>query len=274
MADQQKIENLIVGLDLSTYSKVIVREAKALAKKWNLKPVYVYVFEDTSIFDNRFDYKRNKVSAYYSKEMQKKLRLEEDEVVVRFGRPSDQIIAEAKSRPNSMILIGHRGMSPIGRLFIGSTAENIALKSPVPVWVHRGEKVVMPKKILVPADFSPRSDRAVGKIIALNNTLKSSVELFHVMQQPAPVLDYSTYSAFYNEIKKDDDLGVKKLKKKFPKMKLKTAVGNIIYEIGQRSKGFNVVALSPRTESKKAPFFGGVTAKLIRNSDKPVLVLP
>lgn len=273
MADQ-KIENLVVGLDLSTYSKVIVREAKALAKQYGVKPVYVYVFENTSIFDSKFDYKRNQVTQYYTKEMQKKLALTEDEVVVRFGRPADQVIAEAKARPKSMILVGHRGMSPIGRLFIGSTAEKIALKSPVPVWVHRGEKVVMPKKILIPVDFSSRSDRAVSKVSVLNKTLKSSVELYHVMQQPMPVLDYSTYAVYYNEMKKIDDQGVSKLKKKFPKMKIKTAVGNIIYEIGERSKGFNVVALSPRTESKKAPFFGGVTAKLIRNSDKPVLVLP
>lgn len=270
----QKIKNLVVGVDLSSYSKVVVREAKALGKKMGIRPVYVYVFENTSIFDSKFDFRQKQISKYYTREMKIKLGLNEDEVVVRFGRPSYQIIAEAKSRPHSMILVGHRGQSPLGRIFIGSTAEDIALSSPVPVWVHRGEKVVMPKKVLIPVDFSLRSGRAISKMSTLNKSFNSSVELFHVMQQPVPILDYAAYSLYYNEMKKIDDAGVKKLKNQNPKMKTKTAIGNIIYEITERSKDFNVVALSPRNESKKAPFFGGVTAKLIRNSDKPVLVLP
>lgn len=75
-------------------------------------------------------------------------------------------------------------------------------------------------------------------------------------------------------IKKLDNRDLEKFKRKNPSVKIVSSLGPIVENIQTQSKKFDVIAISPSQRKKASPFFGGITAKIIRSVDRPILVLP
>ena len=271
---KNSIKNIIVGVDLSDYSKKVVKEAQHLAEKMNSELVYVHAIT-IDHFKSAFNAETSNLTAHFENEVRQKYGLiNETTVVIRFGRPYEEIIAVAKLYQRPMIVVGHRGTSAIARFFLGSNVERIALISPYPVWIHRGLKTILPHRILVPSDLDSRSVDMVSGIKSFQKTFDSKYELYHVTPQPPPLLDIQNYGLIVDGIKKADDRDLKKFKRKNPSLKVVQASGQIVDKIQTHSKKFDVIAISPTQRKKSSPFFGGVTAKIIRSGDKPILVLP
>ena len=272
---QLNIKNIIVGVDLSDYSKVVVKEAKNLAEHLDVPLIYVYAFEDNAVFSTSFSYEKPKLGEYYEKQVRQKYRLNpQEKVIVRFGRPHTEIIETAKKYNKPMIIIGHKGRNPVVRLFIGSTAEQLALLSPFPTWIHRGPKKIIPKQILVPCDLSERSNHTIKGLNFFERKMASKIDLFHVFEEPTPLLDAQLYATVYSEMKKTDDQKVRNFRKKYPNLKTKSSLGPVADRIQDFAKKYDLIALSPRKHRNLSPYFGSVTTKVIRSGDKPVLVLP
>ncbi len=269
------IKNLIVGVDLSDYSKIVVKEARNLSKKLSIPAVFVYVFEDIAIFDTSFSYEKPKLNSFYEKKVRQKYRLKkEDKVLVCYGRPHIELIETAKKYTNPMIIAGHKGRNPIVRLFIGSTAEQLALLSPFPTWIHRGRKQVLPKQILVACDLSARTSRTIQGLKFFKDKMQSKLELLHVFAEPTPLLDAHLYGLLYEQMKQADDRKVKTFKKKYPDLKTRRSWGTVADRIQTVAKDYDLIAISPRKQRNSAPQFSSVTTKVIRSGEKPVLVLP
>ena len=130
----------------------------------------------------------------------------------------------------------------------------------------------MPKKILIPSDLSVRSDKAIYEANKLKDTFKSKIEIYHVLNEPYPILDYDAWSAVETAIKKADDKRIKSFKKKHPALKLVRSRGAVAEAIERHSKKFDLVAISPRPKSKVS--FGKVTGKVVRSGDTPILIIP
>ncbi|MEK6554270.1 MAG: universal stress protein, partial [Bdellovibrionota bacterium] len=169
---------------------------------------------------------------------------------------------------------GHRGQSPLARFLIGSVAEKLSQTSPYPVWVHRGEKTVSPKKVLLPCDLQPRSSVMAEYLAPLSKTFHSKFELFHVFQEPAPVLDYELWSAMIETQRQSENQQIDRLKKKNPKTPVKCVIGLPAKQIARRAKAFDLIALPRRNQKARSPFFGSVTRKLVRDAETPLLILP
>ncbi len=271
----QKITSLIVGVDLSSYSKIVVTEAKVLSQKLKIDLIYVYVFQDIVVFTPSFEIKKPEVSRYYEEEVRRKYLLKKsDKVLISFGRPFEELITIANLYKHAMIIVGHRGHNPIVRYFVGSTAERLASHSPVPLWIHRGQKIIMPKKILIPCDLSGRTLHTISEVHSLKKILGSRFELYHVIQSPIPVLDFKVYSQLYKQIRKSDNQKLKAFKKKYPFLKTVRATGGVVDQIEKRAKDFDMIAISPRDKKHSVPLFGSVTLKLLRSGNKPILVVP
>lgn len=58
-------------------------------------------------------------------------------VSVRSGKVYDQINRFAEEKEADMIMIGHRGLSPMQRFFLGSVAAKVVAQAPCSVYVHR-----------------------------------------------------------------------------------------------------------------------------------------
>jgi nucleotide-binding universal stress UspA family protein len=268
------IKSLVVGVDLSDYSKVVVREARQIASKMKLPIVFVYVFQELSFYENFLPTTTLEIVKDLEKEVRSKYSVNVDEsVVVKLGAPSNQILEVAKKNKNPLILVGHRGHNPVVSFFLGSTAEKLALMSSYPVWIHRGRKVKLPKKILVPFDFSLQTEKTMKAMAIFKKSFNASIETFHVFQDPLPLLNMKLWSIVYREMKAEDDKGLLKFQKKYPSLKVVRSTGEVTDKIQQRSKAFDLIALSPKPQ-KGSRAFGRVTAKLVRSGNKPVLIIP
>lgn len=61
----------------------------------------------------------------------------EIETVIREGTPSEEIVAYAEENPIDGIVMGSHGRSGASRVLLGSVAETVTRRSPVPVTVVR-----------------------------------------------------------------------------------------------------------------------------------------
>lgn len=271
------IKTLIVGVEFSDYSKIVVREAKQLAAQLKIPLVYVFVYEDFVLYEDTVTLNRAKIKELYEEKIRRVYGVDEDsKIVVRFGQPAKEILSVAKKEKNPMIIIGHKGGHAIARFFLGSVAEKLASTTKFPLWIHRGEKVRMPNNILIPADLSKRSDRTISEVNALKKTFNSKIEIYHVIEEPLPILDYANWSTVYGHIIAQDTKKLNAFRDKHPTLKTVREQGSVVYHINRHAEKekFDVIAISPHEKIKDRVAFGRVTGKIIRSGDKPVLVIP
>ncbi len=268
-------KTILVAVDLSKYSHVVVRQAKELAGEMGLPLVYVYVFEDISIIKEDFDVKKYQIVRDYDQQIRSEYVLDAgDKVFIKFGRAYEEIIKLAKGLSQPFIVAGHRGNNPILRFFTGSTAERLAQCSPFPVWIHKKQSVSMPKRILVASDLSATSSQTIAKANEFKSALHAKLEVLHVVPEPVPILDIEFYSQLYKNIKREDSRQLKIFKKKHPSLITVKAKGSIVGQIQARAKAFDVLAVSPHNRKASLAPMGSITAKLIRTGDTPLLILP
>ncbi len=267
----KNIKNLIVGIDLSDYSKIVVREAKMLAEKMAIPMNLVFVcpadWYAPAYKAEIIQRTTERINKIYK--LDKKIN-----VSIKFGKADTEVIGFAKKFTNPMIIVGYKGHSGLLNMLLGSTAEKIAQKSPFPVWIQRGNKIIVPKNILVPSDLSQNSDHTVEGVKLLSKPVNGKFELYYVLEEPTPLLDYSAWASVYTFLKKEEDKKLKLMKAKYPNLKTSKNPGNVASHILQYSKKFDLIAITPKNPKKRFPIFGSVNAKLVRSSEKPVLIYP
>ena len=267
------LQTVVAGVDFSDYSQLVVQQAQLLAKELHLSMVVVFCYEDFTNYSDDLILDPEKLARLYEEKVRRHYHLTVDhKVVVRFGRPHEELIAVAKKQKDPLILIGHRGHHAVARFFLGSVAEKLSVTTDIPVWIHRGEKTVLPHKILVPSDLSAHSEKAIAGIETLQKALKSEMEIYHVLTEPVPILDYQAWSMIVESMKKADDQKLREFEKKHPKMHVTRSQGPVAACIENHSQGFDLLALSPQHKSKFV--FGRISSKVIRSGDTPVLIVP
>jgi nucleotide-binding universal stress UspA family protein len=272
---QEAIETIVVGVDLSPYSKKVVEEARVLAKNLKAKLMFAYVFPEANLFTESFEIRKPYVTQFYEAELKAFYKLTKNEKsFICYGKPYEQIIATAKKFKNPMIVIGHRGHNAIGRFFLGSNAEELVHNTPFPTWVHKGSKTELPKKILIPCDLTKNSVHTMKGLMPLQKLMKTETEFYHVMQEPIPTLDFDSYSNTFKTLTADDEKKVRAFRKKYPNLKTAVALGNIGSKISDYSKKFDAIAISPKPRTKFSKLIGGITETVLRSGNTPVLVIP
>lgn len=272
---QKSFTALVVGVDFSEYSKIVVSEAKQLAEKLKLTLTYVYSCEEDFFYKKQplpdrymiVDNFQTRVRNFYDLDIFQK-------IVIRFGRADKEIIAVAKKELSPIIVVGHKSGHAIAKFFLGSVAENLASSSPFPLWIHRGNRVKLPKKILIPSDLSERSEKTILDVRNFRQTLNSKFEILHVLPHPTPLLDYTLWSTLNEQMKNEDNKKIIRFKKKYPKLQTFRVRGPIIDKINSRSKSFDLIAISPDTKTKSGNRFHGITSKIVQSGDTPILILP
>lgn len=269
------IKSLVVGVDFSDYSKIVVSEARELALKLKADIVYVFSYENENVYEEMLMVDRVKVAKLYKEKIRRFYRVTEDEkIVVRLGSPAKEIMNIAKKEKKPMIMVGHKSGHVISRFFLGSIAEKLAATTKFPLWIHRGNKVVLPKKVLVPSDLTDRTVKTVSELSDFKKSFKSNLELYHVLEEPIPILDYEAWTTVYSQMMKSEQKKLENFKKKYPALKVTRAQGNIIDSIKNHSDKFDIIAISPHENPKQRATFGRVTAKIVRSGDKPILIVP
>lgn len=264
------INYMVVGVDFSDYSKVVVHEARELAKKMKIPIVYVHSYTD----ERWPQYMKSEIIKSLPEQIRETYHLENKaDVRTGFGNAAKFILETANNLTNPLILVGHKGQNPLARMLLGSTAEKIAQISPYPVWIHRGDKIILPEKILVPSDLGRQTNKTLRQVQNLSKNIQPNIELYHVAEEPIPLLDHSTWNSLYVDIMAHEDKQFTQFKRNHPDYKIVREQGiDVAGMIKKRSRNFDVVAVSPKGKGNSTPFFGHVAAKLMRSSDKPVLI--
>ncbi len=100
---------------------------------------------------------------------------------VRTGKPFVELIAAARRWPADVVVVG---TSPRGEgRFLGSTADRVLRKSPVPVLVATQRLPKNPTTVLLPTDFSSCAQQAAEEGIAVARAFGSRVVFVHVLEQ-------------------------------------------------------------------------------------------
>jgi nucleotide-binding universal stress UspA family protein len=105
------------------------------------------------------------------------------ETIVTFGDPAREIVASAAAA--DLIVMGSHGHGPVGRIVLGSIANQVARHAPVPTLiVRRGRRpatAIPLTRIIVPLDGSVLAEQALPMAIALADNMGLPVHLVRVV---------------------------------------------------------------------------------------------
>jgi nucleotide-binding universal stress UspA family protein len=149
---QNTVRTLVVGLDFSPYSKLVLKQAVVLKEFFNAKLVFVYAVHEPMFYgDGFYPYPYFQITP--EKEFVQQLKSFYQfkgpaTYIAKYGRPADVLIDVADRFSHSMIVAGYKGHNQIAEFLFGSTANEIALKAKVPVWIHRGNETRLLHRLL------------------------------------------------------------------------------------------------------------------------------
>lgn len=114
------------------------------------------------------------------------------------GPPVEVVLEAVKQHDAAMVVIGTRGNSGFKHLLLGSVAEAVVRKCPVPVLtIHPGDHrpIAEISHVIVPTDFSDAASQVVERLAELlPGGLKPKLSLVHVYQLPvivAPLMGFA-----------------------------------------------------------------------------------
>lgn len=198
--------------------------------------------------------------------------------VVR-GQPHREILARADALRSDLIVMGTSGLGAVTRAILGSVADRVLRSSPVPIVLvpYEGRVVSpVPKVIVAATDFSLAAQRAVTRTVSLALEVGASVELVHTFDVP-PFIERDPRLAE----------GLRKAVAQETREAHLAAVGlsNVHTHARQGAPAATIVAVAEETRADliaiastgrgliSSLLLGGVTDRVVRLSEVPVLVL-
>ncbi|RPH42502.1 MAG: universal stress protein [Planctomycetota bacterium] len=198
--------------------------------------------------------------------------------LLRPGLPAESILETAVEERASMIALSTHGRTGVARWVLGSVAEKVLQASPLPVLVARsfplpgsqGKWESMPiRGFLVPLDGSRLSLAALDPLFHLARGVDASVTLLHVTD-PTPY--DGRWESPDETLKEADHL----LRSACIPAQVEHRKGDPGDQILKAIEGGGVDLVAMTTHGRSGPsrwVFGSVTAKVLRSTTVPMLVV-
>lgn len=139
---------ILYATDFSPASSRALDVALSLAQKFDADLRLLHVVDNTPMLSYyTLVYQAKRIDAARKKEARRGLqklavrKVRERvpaKLEVRMGVPSEQIVATARRGRANLIVLGTHGYSRLERALLGSTAEKVIRRSPIPVLTVRG----------------------------------------------------------------------------------------------------------------------------------------
>ncbi|MGC8871820.1 MAG: universal stress protein [Caldimicrobium sp.] len=201
--------------------------------------------------------------------------------ILEEGEPFQRIIDIAYAEEVDLIVLGKTGKSGLAKGILGSTATRTIGSSPVDCLVIPKEATLRIRKLLLPVDGSPYSERANERALFLAKAFKASVSILFVVELLFEL--YETPAELVNLIETLRNEGeeiVRKMRLKFKEENIPSEAfvvqGNIaeqIIEFSNKEEADLIVMGSHGKTGLKRLLLGSVTEKVINFGNKPVLVV-
>jgi len=201
---------------------------------------------------------------------------------------SEAILDFAEKEACNLIIVGTHNRKMLGRMLLGSVAQEVVRNSKIPVMVikatdHQHENLQNYDRILVPTDFSEMSSKSLNWAVLYANFLKADVHLLHVVDLRAYSDMITMYSLTESEIPNSCELNVdltlnKSLSDKdlIGKKSVKSLFGDPVEEIisyAEKEKcGFIIMGTHGRKGLERI-LLGSVTAGVISKSKIPIITM-
>jgi nucleotide-binding universal stress UspA family protein len=110
-----------------------------------------------------------------------------------WGTPFIEMIHAVQEDGYDLAVVGTRGLSPVSRFLVGSTAAKLARKCPCPVWIAKPRLGDELHSILAPIDFSDASRKSLQLAASLAAETGSSLHVLYVLVEE-PEFDLLPFS--------------------------------------------------------------------------------
>jgi nucleotide-binding universal stress UspA family protein len=200
----------------------------------------------------------------------------------------EAILDFAEKEECNLIIVGTHDRKMLGRMLMGSVAQQVVRNSKVQVMVvkadeHHDEKPQNYSRILVPTDFSEMSSRALNWAVRYANFLRADLHLIHVVDLRAYSDLITMYSLTETEIPNSCELNVDPTlnnmlqgKELIGKTFVKSLFGDPVAEIISYSEKENCAFIVMGTHGRKGVeriLLGSITAGVISRSKIPVITM-
>jgi nucleotide-binding universal stress UspA family protein len=203
-------KKMLVPLDGSLLAEVVLPYARQLAGRMDLDLTLLHVChnrnsESQFMCQSYVDHSAELLQAE-SREVQRRTGAPEESKPVEItskvigGDPAEEILDFAAENDIDLILMASHGYSGIRRWVMGSVADKVLRKAPVPVWLVRSgniEEIIheqwLNRTILVPLDGSEFAESALPHVEALAGQRgdgQVKIVLMRVYEKPFVTADY------------------------------------------------------------------------------------
>lgn len=196
--------------------------------------------------------------------------------ILRIGQPWAEILEVADQEGVEAICLGNSGRSLFGRLLLGSTAENVVRRSPVPVLVTRDAPLGAVRRIMVPVVFDPGSRQALRVSLEAFPSA-TQVSAIHVLVPTSafdPMVGVLVPDEAGTKEELRDYLGAKALDRAELKVRVATDLASGILQHARDRKADLIVISTHGRRGLSRALLGSAAEKIVRYADRPVLVLP
>lgn len=213
-----------------------------------------------------------------------------DEASVR--SEAEKLIGFAEIENANLIIVSTHSRKGLDRFFLGSFAETLLLRSPIPLMlVQPKTDLVTPlKNIVFPTDFSDKSKSALIKVEAFAKASGACIQLFHHMEYLTPSFrDMAVPTTRIQKLIKEMSGEMTREKRALGKAWISEIKKNGVtakFTLSEKpiyavdailafSKKFKtgVVAIASQTKPGLAEMIGGIARRVVRQAPIPIWVV-
>ena len=190
------LARILVATDFSKTSERALEHALSFARTYNSRIFLVHVIPvEAMMAPELAEASRDKMRREAREGMQRILASD-----CFFGVPHEEIIEEGSLWPSlealikkheiDLLVLGTHGMGPVRKLMIGSAAEDVFRKAPIPVltigpdvWREPLFEIEL-KNVLLATAIGPGAEKQAAYALSLAQQHHSRITLLHVVEQP------------------------------------------------------------------------------------------
>jgi nucleotide-binding universal stress UspA family protein len=190
MKGRVTVQRILLPLDGSELAEAVVPVAEALARDYEAEILLLRALTPRESFDAEVEAQRE-AEAYLAR-VADGLRDRGARGVdwkVWYNEPSQAIVDAAQANAIDLVTMATHGRSGFERLLVGSVAERVVRRAPVPVLLVRGVPSASSGavgRILVPLDGSEVSEAVLPVVAGLAGPFDLTIDLLHAVEPLTP----------------------------------------------------------------------------------------
>lgn len=195
----------------------------------------------------------------------------------------DALVSFAIEENASLILVSSRSRSGLERMTMGSFAESLVLRSPVPVLVANPRSKPHDKvtTILYPTDFSPASRKGLDRVVTMARTLGMQILLYHKIRLPIARLVWEAppnASEAMRKLKGEGKAWVRRAELSGVRAKIHIEADimspvDSILRVSRKLGVKSMIAMTSQSGAWSSALLGSLTRQVLRHATCPVLVV-